>query len=437
MSNRNEKLLWRSIRNAGGVDSYINQQLKSLGFLVDRRETSELSKAEHKVYKKALKEEALEKQKLNKKVWAAYKKEHIVHLGEGIYWNDHDVSDSWDLENAENRAANNELPELDTPQQLAELLKISVAELRWFCYHRDAASAIHYRRFTIPKSDGSQRAIWAPLPKLKAVQRIILSEIVERLLVHGSTHGFYAGRSIYTNAEQHTNSQVLIKMDVKDFFPTITLPRVKGVFRKAGYKKQISTLLAALCTESPREEISFNDKTYFVALGARSLPQGAPTSPGLTNALCLTLDRRLQALCTKNGWRYSRYADDMTFSIPTGLDSKLGVSSLIGTVYSIVKDEGFRINSKKTKIKRTGTRQKVTGLVVNGEYPPRPPRKLKRQIRAAIHNLKCGKPLPEGETIVRLKGYASYIKMCQPELGQKMLDDIKSLESNVGSESVK
>jgi len=427
MSNNNTQILWRNIRNAGGIDSFINQQLKELGFLVDRREVSELGKSELKSYKKALKEESLEKRKLRKKVWVAYKKEHIVHLGEGMYWNDNDVSDSWDLENAETRAANNELPELDTPQQLAELLNISISELRWFCYHRDAATSIHYRRFTIPKSDGSQREIWAPLPKLKAIQRTILSEIIERLLVHGSTHGFYAGRSTYTNALEHTNPEILVKMDLKDFFPTITFPRVKGVFRKAGYKKQISTLLAALCTESPREEVTFNNQKYYVALGARSLPQGTPTSPGLTNALCLTLDRRMQALCTKNGWRYTRYADDMTFSIPAGSESGLTVSSLIGTVYSIVKDEGFRVNSKKTKIKRRGGRQKVTGLVVNGDHPPRPPRQLKRRIRAAIHNLKCGKPLPEGESMARLKGYASYIMMCQPELGRKIMDELNSV----------
>ncbi len=428
MSTHNEKILWRNIRNAGGVDSYINQQLKELGFLVEHRDVNQLSKSELRIYKKALKEEATEKQKLNKKVWAAYKKDHIVHLGEGIYWNDNDVADLWDLENSETRAANNELPEIDTPSQLAELLDISISDLRWFCYHRDAATSIHYRRFTIPKSDGSQRAIWAPLAKLKAVQRTILAEIVERLMVHGSTHGFYAGRSTFTNAQQHLNPEILVKMDLKDFFPTITFPRVKGVFRKAGYKKQISTLLAALCTESPREEVIFKGKTYYVALGARALPQGAPTSPGLTNVLCLTLDRRMQALCSKNGWRYSRYADDMTFSVPVGTESKLTVSSLIGTVYTIVKDEGFRVNSKKTKIKRTGVRQKVTGLVVNGENPPRPPRQLKRQIRAAIHNLKSGKALPEGESFARLKGYASYIKMCEPELGLKMLADLAAIE---------
>ncbi|VAW77653.1 Retron-type RNA-directed DNA polymerase [hydrothermal vent metagenome] len=427
MSTQNEIILWRNVRNAGGVDSYVNQQLDKLGFIIKPRDASELSKAELKLYKKALQDEAIEKKKLLKDVWAAYKREHIVHLGEGLYWNDNDVSDQWDLDNAESRAANNELPELDSPQQLAELLGITISELRWFCYHRDAATSIHYRRFTIPKSDGSQRAIWAPMEKLKAVQRTVLSEIVERLLVHGSTHGFYAGRSIYTNAQQHSNPEILVKMDLKDFFPSVTFPRVKGIFRKAGYQTQISTLLAALCTESPREEVTFNDKTYFVALGPRCLPQGAPTSPGLTNALCLTLDRRMQALCTKNNWRYSRYADDMTFSVPIGAKSELTVSSLIGTVYSIVKDEGFRVNAKKTKIKRTGVRQKVTGLVVNGDKPPRPPRKLKRQIRAAIHNLKSGKALPEGESIARLKGYASYIKMCEPELGQKMMDALNAL----------
>src|SRR5262249_697930 len=181
----------------------------------------------------------------------------------------------------------------DTPQQLAEALGLSVPQLRWLAYHRDAATSIHYYRFTIPKRGGGERPIWAPLPKLKAAQQWIRVNVVEKLLVHGAVHGFMPGRSTLTNAEVHKDPRVVLKLDIEDFFPTVTLPRVKGVFRKAGYREQVATLLALLCTEAPREVVEHEGKSFYVALGPRCLPQGAPTSPALTNTLCLRLDQRL------------------------------------------------------------------------------------------------------------------------------------------------
>ncbi|MFZ9487558.1 MAG: reverse transcriptase family protein, partial [Alphaproteobacteria bacterium] len=283
-----------------------------------------------------------------------------------------------------------------------------------------------YARFTIPKRDGTERPIWAPLPRLKAAQRWVLRNIVERLPTHGSAHGFLAGRSTLTNATVHQNSNVVVKMDVEQFFPTVTWRRVKGVFRRAGYREQISTLLALLCTESPREIVEYEGKRYFISLGTRCLPQGAPTSPAITNALCLRLDRRITALAAKLGWRYTRYADDLTFSRPVG-SPDASPAALIKIVTKIVNAEGFRVKGAKTRLHRSGGRQTVTGLVVNGEGAPRVPRKLRRQIKAAIHNLEKGKPLPEGETLARLQGYAAYIAMTNPELGRAMLDRIAAI----------
>jgi retron-type reverse transcriptase len=251
----------------------------------------------------------------------------------------------------------------------------------------------------------------------------VLHHIVERLPTHGAAQGFLVGRSIATNAAVHANSRIVLKMDVKDFFPTVTWRKVKGVFRRAGYREQISTLLALLCTEAPREVVKLDGETYYVSLGPRCLPQGAPTSPALTNALCLRLDRRLTGLANKLGWRYTRYADDLTFSLPaTAPDTS--PDPLIRLVTRIAAAEGFTIKVEKTRLARSGRRQTVTGLVVNRELPPRPPRKLRRQIRAALHNLKAGKPLPEGESLARLQGYAAYIFMTHPKLGKKFLEQI-------------
>ena len=379
-----------------------------------------MSDPERETYKKDLKAEAAERRKLRCEAWQAYKANHVVHLGDGVFWKDAGGPDKWDLERAEERAAENELPPLDTPPQLAEALGLTVAELRWLAYHRDAATMVHYRRFVIPKRGGGERAIWAPMPRLKAAQHWVLHHVAEKLPVHGAAHGFLAGRSTRSNAAAHTDARLVLQMDVKDFFPTVTLPRVKGIFRKAGYREQVATLLALLCTESPREVVQLDGKTYYVALGPRCLPQGAPTSPALTNTLCLRMDRRLSALAARFGWRYTRYADDLTFSLPAGRAGPPKTGALMGLVKRIVEAEGFALHPDKTRIRRRGGRQQVTGLVVNGGGPPRVPRALRRQLRAAVHNLGRGKPLPEGETRARLAGYAAYIHMTDAELGKKL-----------------
>lgn len=420
--------LWRSIDRAGGTDAYIQTQLEEHGFLVQRRETDDMSKRELAKYKKELKAEAAEKRRLKKAAWEAYRAQHIVHLGEGAgYWNDWAVHDRWDLDEPEIRAKSNELPPLDTPQQLAEALELSIPELRWLAYHRDVATQIHYTRFTIPKRNGKERAIWAPLPKLKAAQHWILRHVAERLPVHQAAHGFLAGRSILTNAQVHTGSRLILKMDLKDFFPTVTFPRVRGIFRKAGYREQIATLLARLCTEAPREIVDHAGKRYYISLGPRSLPQGAPTSPALTNTLCLRLDQRLSGLAKKYGWRYTRYADDLTLSLPTDHEGAPHLGTLHGLIKRVVAAEGFEVHPDKTRIHRSGGRQQVTGLIINGEETPRVPRQLKRNLRAAIHRLKKGEPHHEGECLATLQGYAAYIAMTDPELGKRYLAELGRL----------
>src|SRR5437899_3005773 len=226
--------LWRAILQAGGIDAYIEAQLAERGVKVEKKETAGMSARELEQYKKQLRAEAEERKKLKKEAWKAYKANHIVHLGEGVYWNDEKRQDKWDVAHAEERAAENELPPLDTPQQLAEALGLSVSQLRWLAYHREAATRLHYRRFTIPKRGGGERAIWAPMPILKAAQQWILRNIAEKLPAHGPAHGFLPGRSILTNALIHNDPRIVVKVDVKDFFPTVTLPGVKGIFPTAG-----------------------------------------------------------------------------------------------------------------------------------------------------------------------------------------------------------
>src|SRR5947208_1618643 len=176
--------LWRTIVQAGGIRAWVDTQLQARGLLVTRRDAAALSDREREAYKKELKAEAEERRRLRREAWRAYRANHIVHLGEGVFWKDQAGPDKWDLANAEERAAENELPALDSPQQLAEALGLTVSKLRWLAYHRDAATHLHYRRFVIPKRGGGERAIWAPLPTLKAAQHWVLRNVAERLPGH-------------------------------------------------------------------------------------------------------------------------------------------------------------------------------------------------------------------------------------------------------------
>ncbi len=432
MSESRTDRLWGEITRAGGIEPYINGQLREKGFLVERRPVENMSKKELDEYKKSLKKEAAERRALKKKAWLSYRETHLVHLGEGIFWNDDLDIDKYDLPEPEKRAADNDLPQLDKPRDLAESLDMSIPELRRMTYHRDAATRLNYRRFTIPKRSGGERPIWAPLPRLMAAQRWILSEILEHIPVHGAAHGFLPGRSILTNAREHVNSRLVLRVDLENFFPTVTFRRAKGVFRKSGYREQIATLLALLCTEAPRKEVKDGDETYFISLGPRCLPQGAPTSPALTNIVCMRLDRRLTGLAKRLGWRYTRYADDMTFSLPADSSGPPNLGKLLGAVNRITADEGFRVRRDKTRVSRKGSVQKVTGLVVNGSESPRIPRKLKRELRAAVHNASRGRPFREGDTLNRMLGYAAYTAMVEPELGARFLASLSKLPSGEG-----
>lgn len=415
--------IWQEILQAGSTEKYINQTLSKNGFLVERRSVDKMDAKQLKEYKESLQKESQEKKKLKKEIWKTYKENNVTYLGEGIFWQDKAYKDKFDLKNAEERCSENELPQLDTPKQLAEVLGLTIGQLRWLTFNSDAAESIHYKSFEIPKRSGGKRLIWAPKSKIKEAQRWILHNILELLPVHGSAHGFLPERSILTNARPHVNSKCLIRMDIKDFFPTITFPRVKGIFRNAGYREQIATLLALICTESPREIIKLKDKTYYVAVGERCLPQGAPTSPAISNIISLNMDRRLQGLSKANGWCYTRYADDLSFSFPEGEKSP-EVGYILGAVKRIVEDECFEINVKKTWVSRKGGKQAITGIIVNGKNEPRVSRELKRKLRAITHNLKQGKDLHEGETIHQIIGYSSYVAMVEPKIGKNFIKEL-------------
>lgn len=423
-------LAWSEVATAGGIREWVDAEIGRRG-LTDPGAASATTDADKKAYKARRDEERKVRKELYKLAWQAYKRAHVVHLGPGVFWHDTADVDRFDADDPEKKRRDNQLPEgaIKDVDAFAKALGLSIPRLRWLTYHREVDTGTHYRRWLVPKRDGTPRLISAPKPELKAAQRWITREITEHLPVHGAAHGFIVGRSIVSNARVHAGARVLVKLDIKGFYPTVTFRRVKGLLRRAGLGEQVATLAALLATESPREEVTTHGKVHYVATGPRSLPQGAPTSPSITNALCLRLDCRLSGLANKLGCRYTRYADDLAFSWHGTDKSEIG--TLLRAVKMIVKAEGFTIHPAKTRVMRSGARQRITGLVVNGakDRPPaRVPRETQRRLRAAIKNRELGRPGKAGESLDQLKGMAAFIMMTDPERGRAFMARIAKLE---------
>ena len=279
------------------------------------------------------------------------------------------------------------LPEISKALELAAAIGIDSSELSWLCYHRGAALVDHYTRFAIPKRSGKTRIISSPKPRLRVAQSWVNAEILDKIDVHRAAFAFRPKRSIADNAYMHCKKAIVIRMDLQDFFPSVTFPRIRGIFRSFGYNDGVATMLALLCSEAPRMPLKMDvpgaaGRTRYVALGERQLPQGACTSPALSNIVCRRLDKRLAGFAKKHGWTYTRYADDLVFS---HADDKVDVGRLLGSVGHIIRDEDFRLNDDKTRVMRAHQRQTVTGLLVQDQ--PRVTRRDMRRFRAFLHQL--------------------------------------------------
>lgn len=211
-----------------------------------------------------------------------------------------------------------------------------------------------YYTFNIKKHSGGLREICAPYPSLKVIQTWIYENILEQQKVNGCSHGFRNKRSIVTNAKYHLQNDCLLKIDLKDFFPSIKIEKVVQVFKEIGYSKEVAFILSRLCC--------LNDE----------LPQGAPTSPCLSNIICRQMDKRLFLLAKSLGFNYTRYADDIAFS------GKIIPPKFIDYVKNIIEDCGFTLNVKKTRLYKKNNNKILTGICLrDGEM--RLPREKRRQ----------------------------------------------------------
>lgn len=263
------------------------------------------------------------------------------------------------------------LPQFRNPEELARWLGIPLGQLAWLVHRFDEEqrpadeAAAHYYYRWIRKRTAGRRLIEAPKAKLKRVQQRILEDILDRVPPHAAAHGFVAGRSICTNARPHVGQRVLIKLDLEGFYPSVSLSRVTAIFRSLGYAREAAIWLGRLTTSAlPVSLVRAGAANAELApyLGRR-LPQGAPTSPALANLSAFSLDLRLAGLARSFGARYTRYADDLTFSGDEGFLKSLAV--FLPLVSRIVRAERFRLNPAKRKVIRSSQRQTVTGVVVN------------------------------------------------------------------------
>ena len=214
-----------------------------------------------------------------------------------------------------------------------------------------------YTTFTIKKKSGGERTIMAPFDEFCMLLRSFNYILQALFIPHPKATGFVPERSIVSGAKLHTNKNYVYNIDLKDFFHSFERKRVKWMFTQApfnlsGEREPLSFLLASLCTHP----IEIEGQTRII------LPQGAPTSPTLTNILCYSLDKKLSGLAKRFGATYSRYADDITFSSNKSIFKK---ETFLSELQRIITSQGLTINEKKTRLQEKEYRQEVTGLIVN------------------------------------------------------------------------
>lgn len=315
-----------------------------------------------------------------------------------------------------------DVPVIESAGALAEWLGIALAELDWFAdlkglgARRGAGEALrHYRYRAVEKRSEGVRLLESPKPRLKGLQRRILAGILDRIEPHDAAHGFRRGRSIKSFVAPHAGQRVLLRMDLSEFFPSISGPRVQALFRTAGYPESVADLLGGLCTNAaPR-------LAHAPAYARPHLPQGAPTSPALANLCAYRLDVRLSGLARAARAAYTRYADDLAFS--GGPEFEECVERFAAHVAAAVVEEGFAVNHRKTRVMRQGVRQQLAGLVTNAHANVR--RVEFDRLKAILHN--CARDGAESQNRVghadfraHLEGRVSFVEMINPEKAARL-----------------
>jgi retron-type reverse transcriptase len=330
-----------------------------------------------------------------------------------------------------------DVPPIESVMALADWFRLTPGELEWFAdlrglgYRRkDRPKLRHFHYRVLAKTSRGIRLIEAPKPRLKALQRQILTRILDRIPPHSAVHGFRRGRSIKTFAAPHVGRHIVLRMDLRDFFPSIRGARIQTLFRTMGYPDSVADLLGGVCTNATPRDVwlaAAIDADPLMLRDARALyarphlPQGAPTSPALANLCAYRADCRLEGLAKSVDARYTRYADDLAFS--GGEAFARNVERFAAHVAAILQEEGFSVNHRKTRIMRQGVRQHLAGLAVN--------RRL-NVIRADFDRLKatlnnCVRLGPESQNRdavanfqAHLDGRVGFVETINPAKGKRL-----------------
>jgi len=275
-------------------------------------------------------------------------------------------------------------------QSLSDHVHIS----SWLLYRLSKYNDKFYKILKLPKKNGGTRIIFCPSKEMKAVQAWILRNILDGIKVTENATGFRKGLNVLYNAECHRDNRYFLCLDIEDFFPSISYAKVYTIFKSLGYNSHVSHIFSSLCTCQGK------------------LPQGAVSSPALSNIICIRLDHRITGYVGKRNVTYTRYADDMVFS-------SMSPSRLVGIhkcVVRILRDEGFEPNESKTRFLGPRRQRKVTGLVISDESLG-VGRKRKRILRASIHRLlAAGLSTEETEKLRwHLRGWFAYMKSVDPK----------------------
>jgi len=285
-----------------------------------------------------------------------------------------------------------ELPDLDA---LTRLLVLDQGELAWFAdvrgFARHAAPPLQHYRWWVQPKRGGVRVLAAPKPRLKEIQRRLLRHVLGPIPVHDAAHGCVSNRSVRTAAVPHAGQEIVIRADLEAYFPSIPPGRVWALLRNAGLPEPVAhTITGLITTVAPATVLRAIPSRLDAAAADRlrnwlrnpHVPQGAPTSPAIANLVAYSMDRRLTGLASRFGARYTRYVDDLTFSGGRSLGTAR--SRFLHLVDEIVRDEGFRLNDRKTVILGASGRQALLGAVVNER--PTLPRPERDALRALLHN---------------------------------------------------
>ncbi len=337
-----------------------------------------------------------------------------------------------------------QLPSLLTLNHLSERTKVSLEQLRVYVARSDEDA---YAKFSIAKRSGGRRFIKVPAPSLNYVQKWIHQHILEVIPTHKASYAFIKKKSIKDCAVQHCGAKWLLKLDIVNFFETISEILVFAVFNSLGYQPLVSFELARLCTiatpeDSPRKfhKNWWATKRYktiseYDQLLLGYLPQGAPSSPLLSNLVMRECDEKIATISKKYGLKYTRYSDDITLSTRSSEFSREIAKEVIKEVNYILSKQGYLPHFKKTKIIPVGAKKIVLGLNVDGPVP-RLQKKYKDRIKQHLYYLK--KVGPADHILARgfdsiwgfkahLRGMIDYANMIEPNYAKDRLDEFNAI----------